>query len=177
MWTRSQSQTCLSNYAQAEVFKSVCMHACVLNCFSPVQLFATLRTLDHQAPLSMEFFRQEYQSGLPFPSPGDLPKPGIEIGSPALQADSKLYQGLSQIFFCSCVHVTAPYWNAFSGHEPYKRSPSSQTWIRAHPCPGAALSPRCSGPREPSQLSQSFDVRSPSALWVGEGRNVNKRLQ
>ena len=38
----------------------------------------------HQAPLSVEFFRQEYQSGLPCPPPGDLPDPGIEPGSPAL---------------------------------------------------------------------------------------------
>ena len=42
----------------------------------------------HQALLSMGFSRQEYWSGLPFPSPGDLPNPGIEPGSPALQADS-----------------------------------------------------------------------------------------
>ena len=42
----------------------------------------------HQAPLSMEFSRQEYWSGLPCPSPGDLPDPGIEPGSPTLQADS-----------------------------------------------------------------------------------------
>ena len=41
-----------------------------------------------QAPLSMEFSRQEYWSGLPFPSPGDLPDPGIEPSSPALWADS-----------------------------------------------------------------------------------------
>ena len=41
-----------------------------------------------QAPLSMEFSRQEYRSGLPFPSTGDLPNPGIEPGSPALKADS-----------------------------------------------------------------------------------------
>ena len=41
-----------------------------------------------QAPLSMEFSRQEYWSGLPFPSTGDLPNPGIKPGSPALQADS-----------------------------------------------------------------------------------------
>ena len=40
-----------------------------------------------QAPLSMEFSRQEYWSGLPFSSPGDLPDPGIEPGYPALQAD------------------------------------------------------------------------------------------
>ena len=44
----------------------------------------------HQAPLSMEFSRQEYWSGLPFPTPGDLPDPGIQPGSPALQADSLL---------------------------------------------------------------------------------------
>ena len=41
-----------------------------------------------QAPLSMEFSRQEYWWGMPFPSPGDLPDPGIEPGSPVLQADS-----------------------------------------------------------------------------------------
>ena len=43
-------------------------------------------TVAHQAPPSMEFSSQEYWSGLPFPSPGDLPDPGIEPGSPALQA-------------------------------------------------------------------------------------------
>ena len=42
----------------------------------------------HQAPLTMEFSRQEYWSGLPFPPPGDLPNPGIKPRSPALQADS-----------------------------------------------------------------------------------------
>ena len=42
----------------------------------------------YQAPLSMEFSRQAYWSGLPFPSPGDLPNPGIEPGSPALWTDS-----------------------------------------------------------------------------------------
>ena len=42
------------------------------------------RTVAHQAPLSMGFSRQEYWSGLPFPSPGDLPDPGIEAGFPAL---------------------------------------------------------------------------------------------
>ena len=49
---------------------------------------ATPWTVAHQAPLSMGFSRQEYWSGLPFPSPGDLPDPGIEPGSPELQADS-----------------------------------------------------------------------------------------
>jgi len=45
-------------------------------------------TVACQAPLSMGFSRQEYWSGLPFPSLGDLPDPGIETGSPAFQADS-----------------------------------------------------------------------------------------
>ena len=50
--------------------------------YDPVDLVA------RQAPLSMGFSRQEHWSGLPFPSPGDLPDPGIKPGSPALQADS-----------------------------------------------------------------------------------------
>ena len=50
--------------------------------------FATPRTIAHQASLSMGFPRQEYWSGLPFPSPGDLPDPVIKTSSPALQADS-----------------------------------------------------------------------------------------
>ena len=54
---------------------------------SRVRLFATPWTVACQAPLSMGFSRQEYWSGLPFPSPGDLPNPGIEPGSPALEAD------------------------------------------------------------------------------------------
>ena len=55
---------------------------------SRAQLFATPWTEAYQASQSMECSRQQYQSGLPFASPGDLPKPGIEPGSPALQADS-----------------------------------------------------------------------------------------
>ena len=51
-------------------------------------LFATPWTVAHQAPLSMGFSRQEYWSGLPCPSPGDLPKPGIKPRRPALQRDS-----------------------------------------------------------------------------------------
>ena len=55
---------------------------------SRVRLFVTLWTVAHQAPPSMGFSRQEYWSGLPFPSPGDLPNPGIEPRSPALQSDA-----------------------------------------------------------------------------------------
>ena len=55
---------------------------------SHVRLFATPWAVGYQAPPSMEFSRQEYWSGLPFPSPGDLPDPGIELVSSAMQADA-----------------------------------------------------------------------------------------
>ena len=72
---------------------SIITHSCPLisvNCsickavlclVASVRLFAILQTVAHQAPLSMEFSRQEYWSGLPFPSPGDLPDPGIKPAS------------------------------------------------------------------------------------------------
>ena len=62
---------------------------------SCVWLFAAPWTIAHQAPPSVEFSRQEYWSGLPFPSPGDLPVPGIEPGSPAMQADAQMLYRLS----------------------------------------------------------------------------------
>ena len=55
---------------------------------SPVRLFETPRTVAYQTPLSMGFSRQEYWRGLPFPSPGDLPNPGIEPRFPAFEADA-----------------------------------------------------------------------------------------
>ena len=55
---------------------------------SCVRLFAAPWTVAHQAPLSMGFSRPEYWNGLPFPSPGDLPDPGIEPRSPTLQANT-----------------------------------------------------------------------------------------
>ena len=79
----------------------------------------------HLAPLSMEFSKKEYWSGLPFPTPGDLPSPGIEpefLASPALQADSlpvcydpALYgKSLPTPETCSPV--------SFSGNKPYMTS-------------------------------------------------------
>ena len=55
---------------------------------SRVRLFGTPWTVAYQAPPSMGFSRQEYWSGLPFPSPGDLPDPGIEPRSPTLEAEA-----------------------------------------------------------------------------------------
>ena len=59
---------------------------------SHVQLFVPLWTVAYQAPPSMGFSRQEYWNGLPFPSSGDLPDPGIKPGSPTLQADALPYE-------------------------------------------------------------------------------------
>ena len=87
---------CVSNYhlvyfkcIQSRVCVCVCAHAqALLTCC--VRLFAIPWTVAHQAPLSTEFSRQEYWSGLPFPPATDLPDPGIKPGSPELQANSSL---------------------------------------------------------------------------------------
>ena len=57
---------------------------CMLGHFSCVQVSVIPWAVAHQAPLSMEFSRQEYWSGLPFPPPGDLPNPETELTSPGL---------------------------------------------------------------------------------------------
>ena len=69
----------------------------MLNHFNRVRLYATPWIVARQAPLPMGFSRQEYWSGLPFPSLGDLPDLGIEPGSPALQADALPSQLLGKL--------------------------------------------------------------------------------
>ena len=64
---------------------------------SSIQLFVTLWTVAHQAPLSVRFSRQEYWSGLPLLSPGNLPDPGNKPATPALQADSLLSKPLGKL--------------------------------------------------------------------------------
>ena len=66
------------------------LHVCMLSCFSRILLLVTLWTVACQAPLSMGFSKQEYWNGLPFPSPRDLPDPGIE---PALHRFLELAVG------------------------------------------------------------------------------------
>ena len=72
-----------------------------------LQLFATPWNVAQQAPLSMEFSRQEYWSGLPYPPPEDLPDLGIEPRSPTFQADSLLYvpPGKPKNDIMMCVHA------------------------------------------------------------------------
>ena len=70
------------------IYTHIYIYLCVYQSLSHIQLFVTPWAIIHQTPLSMEFSKKEYWSGLPFPSPGDHPNSGIEPGSPALQADS-----------------------------------------------------------------------------------------
>ena len=77
-----------SLFLQSFLYAQHHVHACVIICFSRVQIFATPWTVACQAPLSKGFSRQEYWSGLPFPTLGHLPDPGIKPGSPALHVDS-----------------------------------------------------------------------------------------
>ena len=70
------------------VFLKYLINNTCVESLSHVRLFATPWTVAYQAPPSMRFSRQEYWSGLPFPSPGDIPHPGIELRSPAFQADA-----------------------------------------------------------------------------------------
>ena len=77
----------LTKKVMARIWKNLNLHTWVHVCVLSYQLcptLATLWTVAHQAPLSMGFSRQEYWSGLPCPPPGDLPDPGIKLGSLAL---------------------------------------------------------------------------------------------
>ena len=86
-------------------------------------MFATPWTVALQAPLSMGFSRQEYWSGLPFPSPGDLPNAGIELGSPALQAGSMNFL-TPHLSGCSSISLffrakTLPIFFILPSHPPF----------------------------------------------------------
>ena len=82
----------LENLAVATGLEKVSFHSnpkeVKVKFLSHVRLFATSWIVAYQVSLSMGFSRQGYWSGLPFPSPGDLPNPGIEPRSPTLQADA-----------------------------------------------------------------------------------------
>ena len=86
---------------------------CMLCALSHVQLFATPWTVAQQAPLSTEFSRQEYWSGLPFLSPGDLPEPGIKPVSPALKVDSLLLSHQGNINLPYILHLMLNFLNTY----------------------------------------------------------------
>ena len=112
---------------------------CVL---SRVWLFATPWTVAHQAPLSLGFSRQEYWSGLPFPSPGDLPNSGTEPGSPTLQVDALLFEhhwleGSCFTILCACLLCTR--LSHEDAHSPSLLSPPAR---RPHAIPRSTRAPR-----------------------------------
>ena len=90
-WTTTVMKSDLSNdnlSVKGSNWHNLLMCVCVFSHFIHAQLFAVPWTVACQASLLMEFFRQEYWRGLPFPSPGNLPDPGIEPMSPELQENS-----------------------------------------------------------------------------------------
>ena len=83
--THTHTHTHIHIYTYTHIYIHIYMKWKSLSC---IRLFVTSWTVNWQGLLSVEFSRQEYWSRLPFPSLGDLSRPGIEPGSPALQADS-----------------------------------------------------------------------------------------
>ena len=153
--------------------------------FSCVQLFATPWTVTYQAPLSMGFSRQEYWSGLPFPSPGDLPDPGTEPVSPALQADAltseppgkptinckdniRSDQSLSRVRLCDSVNRSTP------GLPVHHQLPEfTQTHVHQV---GDAIQP--SHPlSSPSPLAPNPSQHQSLFQWVNSSHEVAKVLE
>ena len=87
-WKYFEAGNCLPFLRNRKKAEVAGVEYAVVYLLSHVQLVGVPWTVAHQALLSVEFSRQEYWSVLPFPSPGELPSPGIEPGSPALQANS-----------------------------------------------------------------------------------------
>ena len=98
--------TCYGEQAMSEVAQS-CPTLC------------NLWTIAHKAPPSMGFSKQEYRSGLPFPSPGDLPDPGIEPRSPTLQAETFFFTSAppGKPFESESVQLFVTPWTEFSRPE------------------------------------------------------------
>ena len=120
---------------------------------SRAQLFATPWTAAHQAPQSIEFSRQEYWSGLPFSSPGDLPNPGIEPRPPALQAEALLSEPLGKPIAYECWYsdffpwitdVVNGFWSGESSPEYLQFSDFLAQLVRTEPPAVLHLQPRSS---------------------------------
>ena len=110
----------------------VCVRACVP--LSRVRLFAIPQTLAHQVHLSMEFSRQEYWSRLTFPSPGDIPDPGIEPGSPVFQGLPRQQSGKESA--CQCRRLG---FNPWVRKIPWRRKQQTTTAF----LPGKSYGQRC----------------------------------
>ena len=125
------NQLCLNKSKNENIFHIKYFAQCVkvkVKSLSCVQFFRTPWTAAYQAPPSMGFSRQEYWSGLPFLSPGDLPDPGIEPGSPTLQTDTLPSEppGKSVLPCYKCMHKM---FNTFNTSIIFFKQLESPLWI------------------------------------------------
>ena len=151
------------------------MRACSVTC---VRLFETLRTVAHQAPLSMGFSRQEYWSGLPCPPPGDLPDQGIEPESACISC-------ITGRFFTHWATWETLARNVLSAKsEDYsnKQRPSKGCWVwpwRRHRWPSRDLLYRAVGPDMKPDWGRSYQKWRQSTELRGEkkGREIRCSLE
>ena len=157
------------------------IHMWMWKLLSHVQLFATLWTVACQAPLSMGFSRQKYQSGLPFPPTGDLPNPGIDLRSPLTAGKSLLSETpgkhiymLSSVQSLSRVRLfVTPWIAARQASLSITNSRSLLTHIhRVHDAiqPSHPLSSPSTPAPSPSQHQSLFQ-------WVNSSHEVAKVLE
>ena len=113
------------------IYVCVCVCVCMCLSLSWVRLFVTPWAVARQSSQSMKFSRQEYWSGLPFPSPGDLPEPEIERGSPTLEADPLPSELPVKLYIYIYIH-THTHTRGLSGGSVVKNPPVMwDTWARS----------------------------------------------
>ena len=128
--------------------------ACMLSRFSHVQLFATQWAVAHQIPLTMGFSKQEYQSGLPCPSSGDFPYPGISLW-PVLY-----YYFFNDINFILFLNFTILYWFCHISKWICHR----YTCV-PHPEPSSLFPPHTIPLGHPSAPAPSIQYRASNLDW------------
>ena len=155
---------------------SVCVWAQSL---SHVRLFVTSWTVAHQVPLSMGFSRQEYWSGLPLPSPGYLPDPGIEPKSPALQADYLLLESLEKPPALADISANSDLVSWRFSDQPWRDCWAGHS-IWRHRVSRAAMAPYCRETgmhvwRVPFNTSSKYrEYRGAFSLMAGEENHIQK---
>jgi len=145
---------------------SIAIRKMKVKSLSRVWLFATPWTVAYEVPPFTEFSRQEYWSGLPFPSPGDLPDPGIELGSPALQTGAFTVWATGKppkINWTSIKHSYTHGERSLVGCSPWGREESDTTeWLHFH----FSLSCIGEGHGNPLQYSCLENPRDGGAWWA-----------
>ena len=150
---------------------------------SHVRLFATPWTVAYQDPESMGFSRQEYWSGVPFPSPGDLPNPGIKPGPPALQADALLSEIPGKKLTVKAIQCVSESRSVMSDslrphglHSPWN-SPGQNTWSgQPFPSPENLPNPEFE-PRSPKLQADSLPAEPKGSPFPSPGDLPNPGIE